>query len=370
MLRRLLTGREGISTKGLRLTTRWTIIGLFTVVLLLEYVTPPAYVFGYLYIGPILLANARLGRVVTLQTTLVAVILTIANLWVPGGQPIEPATVANRLITVLALCVTGVLSDRLRYYEEAISRQQAKLRAQEQLASLREDFASTLTHDLKTPLLGAVETLKSFQQEKFGIITATQRKVLEMMTRSHQTTLQLVETLLDIYRNDMEGLKLQRISVNLAALAEEAIAELRDLASARRVLISLSYGESDFRRSLWVNGDALQLQRVLMNLITNAINHSPRGSKVEIVLKSYSAHQVVQILDTGQGITADELPHLFERFYQGHGDRQAKGSGLGLYLARQIIEAHGGTIWVENRSPHGASFGFRLPVSVPAISPI
>lgn len=369
MLPRLLANQEVVSAKDSRLNIRWIIVGLFTVVLLLEYSTPPAYVFGYLYIGPILLANARLGRVVTLQATLIAAILTIANLLIPGKQPIESSTIASRLIAVLALVVTGVLSDRLRRSEAAIAQQQTKLQAQEQLARVREDFISTLTHDLKTPLLGAIETLKSFQQEKFGAVTNPQQKVLAMMGRSHQTTLQLVETLLDVYRNDMKGLKLHRTTVDLTALAAEAIAALTDLASARRVSIRLSYGESDFRKSLWVNGDALQLQRVFANLITNGINHSPRGGKVEVVLESGSAYQVVRVLDSGQGIMADELPHLFERFYQGHSDRQAKGSGLGLYLTRQIITAHGGTIWAENHLPHGAAFGFRLPACMPTATP-
>jgi two-component system NarL family sensor kinase len=110
-------------------------------------------------------------------------------------------------------------------------------------------------------------------------------------------------------------------------------------------------------------GDALQLQRVFSNLLINGINHSPRGGKVEVVLESDSAYHVVKVLDNGPGITQDELPYLFERFYQGQSDRQAKGSGLGLYLTRQIIEAHGGTIWAENRIPQGAMFGFRLPMA-------
>jgi two-component system NarL family sensor kinase len=70
---------------------------------------------------------------------------------------------------------------------------------------------------------------------------------------------------------------------------------------------------------------------------------------------------VVKVLDNGLGISAEQLPHLFELFYQGHSDRGAKGSGLGLYLTRQIITAHDGTIWAENRMPSGALFGFRLP---------
>jgi two-component system NarL family sensor kinase len=78
---------------------------------------------------------------------------------------------------------------------------------------------------------------------------------------------------------------------------------------------------------------------------------------------STNGHCQVQIMDEGQGIPADELPHLFDRFYQGQSDRQAKGTGLGLYLSRQIVEAHGGKIWAESRA-NGAVFAFRLPACV------
>jgi two-component system NarL family sensor kinase len=341
--------------------TCFLIAGIFALVMALEYTTPSDYVFGYLYTGPILLANPRLNRSATFQVTLAACVLTLLNLVFPHVEHTNPATVANRVIAVMALVVTGALSDRTRRYEEAIAQQKAQLKTQEQLASIREDFASTLTHDLKTPLLGAIETLKALQQSQFGAVTAVQQDVLGMMTRSHQSTLQLLETLLDVYRNDTEGLKLYLAPVNLVAVAEEVIATLIDLATTRRVYISLGYGESEFRRAIWVKGDALQLQRVFSNLLINGINHSPRGGKVEVVLESDSAYHVVKVIDNGPGITGDELPHLFERFYQGHSDRQAKGSGLGLYLTRQIIEAHSGTIWAENRIPQGALFGFKLP---------
>jgi two-component system, NarL family, sensor kinase len=340
----------------------WIIVGLFAIVFILEISTPPDYVFGYLYIGPIVLATSRLSRIAALRITVAAATLTLTNLWLPGGYDIQAATVASRVIAVLALIITAVLSDRNRRYEEAIAQQQAKLRSQEQLANLREDFASTLTHDLKTPLLGAIETLKAFQKENFGTVLPAQQQVLETMSRSHQTSLQFVETLLDVYRNDTQGLALQTAPVDLAQVAEEVASTLTALALSRRIHIFLSFGKSDFRQYLWVNGDAFQLHRVFANLLTNAINHSPRGSKIEVELQSGADHHIAKILDSGAGITSQELPHLFERFYQGESDRQAKGSGLGLYLTRQIIEAHSGTIWAENRLPTGAIFTFRLPV--------
>ncbi len=344
-----------------RVPLLWVTVGLFGLVFVLELLTPTDYVMGYLYISPILFVKPRLNRSATLQITALAIVLTLLNIWIPGNEPIHPAMVTNRLITVVALTVTGLLSDRNRHIQQALAQQQAKLQVQEQLASLREDFTSTLAHDLKTPILGALETLKAFDRGQFGEVQPKQKHVLGVTIRSHQTTLQLVETLLDVYRNDIEGLHLRPTPIDLSKLAESAAAALFDLAASRRVHLSLTYGESDFRQFLWVNGDAFQLERVFANLLTNAINHSPRGAKVAVVLGTQGAQQVVKVMDTGAGIQPDEMPHLFGRFYQGESDRQASGSGLGLYLARQIIEAHGGTIWAENRSPQGAIFGFRLP---------
>ncbi|WP_236738815.1 sensor histidine kinase [Chroogloeocystis siderophila] len=365
MMLRSLQYQINFSYKNVRTRSLWWIACLFLVVLILEFATPVEYVFGYLYTGPILLTTAYLGRTATVYATLLAVFLTILNLWFPVKETIEPSIVASRCIAAMALIVTGILSDRNRCYAQAIALQQAKLQAQTQLMRVREDFASTLTHDLKTPLLGAIETLRAFEQGKFGTVTPTHQKVLVKMIRSHWSTLQLVETLLDVYRNDIEGLKLHLAPVDLVTIAEETIATLIDLALSRQVCISLSFGESEFRRSLWVNGDALQLQRVFANLITNGIHHSLRGGKVEVVLQSQSDYHIVKVLDNGLGITSEELPHLFERFYQAHSDRHVFGSGLGLYLTRQIIAAHGGTIWAENRvapkDSTGALFAFRLP---------
>lgn len=340
----------------------WKLLGLFGVVLVLEFTTPPNYVMGYLYISSIALSNLHLSRYTTFYFTIAAAILTLLNIWIPGKALVDPSMIFNRSLVVFALIVTGILSDRNRQFQFTLSQQQAKLQAQEKLASVREDFASTLAHDLKTPLLGAIETLKAFQKGRFGEVQPEQHTVLNTIVRSHCTSLKLVETLLDVYRNDTEGLQLHLEPVNLGKLAEEVAHSLAELAASRRVHLSVRHRDSEFRKLLWTQGDAFQLQRVFTNLLTNAINHSPRGEKVEIWLESQAEYQKIQVIDAGAGIKPDEMPHLFDRFYQGNSDRQARGSGLGLYLTRQIIAAHGGKIWAENRSPRGAIFGFRLPL--------
>ncbi|NJK35706.1 MAG: HAMP domain-containing histidine kinase [Oscillatoriales cyanobacterium SM2_2_1] len=343
--------------------THGLLVGIFATVMVLEYGTPPPFVFGYLYIGAVLLASLQLGRRVTLGVTAMAAGLTILNLWIPGVEPVSVVTVANRSITVLALVITAWLGDRLRHYEALMTQQTMQLTTQTQLTKVREDFVSTITHDLKTPLLGAIETLSALEGGQFGSISAAQKRAIAIMMRSHSMSLQLLDTLLDVYRNDMDGLHLQRHWVNLTRIAEESMMHLTSFAMARQISLCLRQGNSDFRQDYWLHGDALQLQRVLSNLMLNAINHSPRGCKVEvaITLKNHYCH--VQVLDEGTGLAERELPYLFERFYQGNGDRQAKGTGLGLYLSRQIVEAHGGKIWAEGRSPQGAIFTFCLPIN-------
>lgn len=342
---------------------------MIAVIFVLEFSTPSEFIFGYLYTAPILLASVRSPRRRTAQITILAIALTLLNLGIPDSSRLTLATISNRLIAAMALLVTGFLSDRHRFFQETILRQKKQIEANQTLMRLREDFTSTLTHDLKTPLLGAIETLKAFQIERFGRVSPMQHQVIKTMTHSHQTSLQLLDTLLDIYRNDAEGLHLDLTLVDLTALGEETASSLIELARSRRIHLSFNYGDSQIRSSLWVKGDRLQLQRVFSNLLVNAINHSRRGDRVEILLESQASYQVVKFLDTGSGIPPEEFLHLFERFYQGQSDRQAKGTGLGLYLSRQIITAHGGIIWVENRVPSGAMFGFKLPISSSDIIP-
>lgn len=341
----------------------WCIAFLISLIIVLEYSTPSAYVFSYLYIGAILLTTSRFSYGATRLVTAIAVILTLANLWIPVPSQQDLVAVSNRTIAVIALIVTGWLSERLQRYERAIAHQKEMINAQAKLAEIREDFVSTLTHDLKTPLLGAIETLKALCQSQFGPISCDQVKVVNIMIRSHQTTLQLVETLMDVYRNDMEGLILEIKTVNLIELAEIAVTQLTPLALSRQVHIHLHQGESDLVQCLWADVDEFQLKRVFMNLISNAINHSFRGGVIEVVVQLVGNQYLVKVIDNGQGISADEIPCLFERFYQGTSQRQAKGTGLGLYLSRQIIEAHGGTIWAEPCQPQGALFAFCLPVT-------
>lgn len=362
MSRRALTIKATFFTENQALKTYLLIAGLFFVLVVLEYATTPDYVFGYLYTGPILLASLRLNLPATLPVTFAAVALTLLNLLIPGIEAANLVDLSNRLIAVLALIITAVLGYVSRQrYDAVIEHQQAKLKFQEQLANIREDFVSTLTRDLKTPLLGAITALKSLQQGNFGEILSAQREVLEVMFRSHVTTVQLLQTMLDVYHNDTEGLRLHLARVDLVELAQESIADLTELANSRSVRVALEI--QDQLMSIWADGDALQLERVFTNLLTNAINYARRNGEVRILLEADPHHHTVKIFDDGLAIPEEELPFIFERFYCGDSDRQDMGLGLGLYLCRQIVEAHNGTIWAGNQPSRGVLFCFRLPAS-------
>ncbi|MDS3861873.1 HAMP domain-containing sensor histidine kinase [Thermosynechococcaceae cyanobacterium BACA0444] len=338
----------------------WLIGFLFLMIIALEFSTPPPYVFGYLYISVVLLGSTQLSRGETVIITGLSIALTLLNLVVPGLEQINSITLGNRLLVALALVVTGILGRQLQAYKLTLIKQQAQLENQAQLARIRQDFVSTLTHDLKTPLMGAIETLKAMELSHFGPITPPQKNAISIMIRSHETTLTLVQTMLEVYGNDIRGLELQLKPVNLITLIEDVITKLTQLATSRNVYLRLSQRGSEFRSNCWAIADPIQLERVFMNLIANGVKYSQRGGKVEVKIGLKQGYYQISVQDQGLGISPDELPFLFEQFYQGHHHRQAKGTGLGLYLSRQIVTAHGGKLWADPL-PTGARFNFTLP---------
>jgi two-component system, NarL family, sensor kinase len=337
---------------------------IYFLTIVLEYSTPVVYVFSYFYIAAIILASYYLPyRSIMLIATL-AIILTILNLFIPQLKLDNYPIVANRLIAISTLLITGWLSARLRLDRETISHQKQEINSQRKLAAMREDFVSTLTHDLKTPLLGSIEAIKLLRAGQFGNLGIAQQQVLETMLNSHKSSLELVKTLLDIYRYDEEGIKLDLVKIDLVTILEQTIVSLVSLTIARSVYLVSNYNNSDFRQKFIITGDRLQLIRVFTNLLINAIDHSPRGSKIKITLERDDRYHRVIIQDAGSGIHSQELPHIFDRFYQGNSHRLTQGSGLGLYLSRQIVEAHGGIIWAKNIEPSGAIFGCSLPINL------
>lgn len=231
------------------------------------------------------------------------------------------------------------------------------IRAQKEMERLRDDFIATLTHDLRTPLLAAIQTLKFFLDGSLGKLEDKQSSLLSTMQRSNEDLLGLVNALLEVYRYESGKLSLCKTTFLLNDLVKQCFSELKPLAQNKNMEFILNYQpEVD----LAINADRGELRRVIINLCGNAINYTNNGGKVEIDVKSQGADIVFSVTDNGNGIPQEDIPNLFKRFSQGTNQKRSTGTGLGLYLSRQIVEAHGGKIWLESKLNKGSQFSFLL----------
>jgi signal transduction histidine kinase len=237
----------------------------------------------------------------------------------------------------------------------------------DQIARQREDFVSRLTHDLRTPLVAADRMLLLFQQGALGELSPTMKEALATMLRSNQNLLQMVNTLLEVYRFEAGRKNLAFFPVDIADLLEEVTKELAPLAQEKGLLLQLQVGQQPQPYKLL--GDRLELHRLFTNLVGNAIKFTDTGSVTIRLLPNQDlatnpttkqpASITVEVADTGPGIPPEEKASLFERFRQGGHKRS--GSGLGLYLSRRILEVHKGTIEVKSEVGKGSVFVVSLP---------
>jgi two-component system, NarL family, sensor kinase len=339
---------------------RWIVGLMIAAILGLEIILPHEYIVGYCYVVPILFATYRINAHWGKWVTVIAVCLTLLycfDIHHLQLAMIPAVALFNRILAVFALIVAYRLSLGVRSYSELAATRQAEIAFQSRIVQLKTDFAASLVHDLQTPLIGAVETINGLANGDFGAVTAEQQHAFDIMRRSHKTSIHQLQTLLAVCQDEYNGLYLNYQSTDLETIALVAIETLTDLATSRQVKIE------------WVNQcqatniecDPDRIDRVFTNLILNAIYQSPLHSSVVVDLQAESDRYLVRIIDRGRGIDAEDLPHIFAKFYQGKIGRRSRGAGLGLYLVQQIIETHGGTIQVESIVAKGVTFLFTLP---------
>jgi two-component system, NarL family, sensor kinase len=339
---------------------RSIVVVLIAAILGLEIILPQEYLVGYAYVVPIMYANYRLNSRWGNWVTVVSVCLTLLDFFDRQYLELdwtELGVLFNQILASASLMVAHWLSIRVRSYSELAANRQAEIAIQAGLAGLRSDFGSTLVHDLKTPLIGAVETIYALDCGDFGAVTTEQKRVLEIMRRAHQASLHQLDTLLEVCHQEHSGLYLDYQPHNLGTIAVNAIDTLADLAYHRQVQIEW-LNESTTTE---IECDAERIDRVFTNLLLNAIEQSPRHSSIVVQMSDTTTDYLVRIIDRGRGIRSEDLPYIFIKHYQGSIGRRAKGAGLGLYLVRQIIETHGGTIWVAPGIEKGVTFGFSIP---------
>ncbi len=225
---------------------------------------------------------------------------------------------------------------------------------------LRDDFIATLTHDLRTPLLAAIQTLTFFLNGALGELDEKQKLLLATMQKSNEDLLGLVNALLEVYKYDADKLELTKTNFNMYNLVEQVYNELQPLAQTKEIEFKIECTN----KNLTVNADRSEIRRVICNLCGNAINYTQNGGRVVITLKNEGNDLIFSVSDNGSGIPQEDIPNMFQRFSQGTSKKRSTGTGLGLYLSRQIIESHGGKIWLESTLNKGSEFSFLLTDSV------
>lgn len=233
------------------------------------------------------------------------------------------------------------------------------LTTEHQLDVAKEEFVSLASHQLRTPATAVKSILSMLSQGDFGPLTANQKKYIDKAMASNDRQLQVIESLLNAALVDAGKMELDLDYIDLVALLREVVSEQSAPTQSRQQIIKLSMPKSDVR----ILADKTKLRMVLDNLISNASKYSPHSSIIRISLQKEPHHAIICVSDQGVGIPTDELPKLFTKFTRLENDlsHEVGGSGLGLFLTKNIVELHHGALDVDSKAGEGSTFKVVLP---------
>ena len=242
---------------------------------------------------------------------------------------------------------------------EMTAQLQAMEQKQKEVDTLRRDLIAWVSHDLRTPLTSIRAILEALAD---GVVEdpATVQRYLQTAQQDIRSLSSLIDDLFEMAQVDAGGLQLQPAAGSIADLISDTLESFAELAKRRGVELTgkVQPGADP------VTMDVQRMGRVLANLVGNALRHTPEGGQVQICAVKDARWLTVEVEDTGEGIKPEDLPYVFDRFYRGEKSRSRAtgGAGLGLAIAKGVVEAHGGQIGVESSPGKGARFYFTLPV--------
>ncbi|CAN5919996.1 ATP-binding protein [soil metagenome] len=268
---------------------------------------------------------------------------------------------SERVIVGIA-AQAAVAIDNARLYEESQRFADAERAARaevERVSLMKDEFLATLSHELRTPLnavLGWAEMLLMKAGEDPEL-----RRGLETIARNARSHAQMIEDLLDMNRIVSGKIRLDVQGVDLPGIVDAAIDSARPSVEAKSIHLLKTLDPAAGP----IFGDPHRIQQVIWNLLSNAVKFTPKGGRIDVVLRRVNSHVEITVTDTGIGIPADFLPHLWERFRQADASTTRKygGLGLGLSIVKQLVELHGGTVRAESAGPGaGSTFIVALPL--------
>ncbi|HEY9773186.1 MAG TPA: ATP-binding protein [Planktothrix sp.] len=307
----------------------------------------PAWVDGCRSLNTNSLAAGKNMSVLALPVVLQNQLLGV--LCLKSGRPIRMPDKDS--IEMLANCCAQIA--------QFIERERAeKAKQKVLLLQQREDFMATLAHDLKTPLISGERVLELLINGSLGELHGEQLRVLSMLRESNQVLLHMVQNLLAVYRYESGVEQLHLELSDLRKLVTFAADEIRPMLDHKGVQLTLEVPD-------WFDPllcDSFELRRVMSNLLSNAVKFTPAGGKIHVTLEDCREERAVKIIvaDTGIGIPESQQKNIFRRFWQSSKYHRAIGTGLGLHLCRNIIEAHSGKITCESKEKQGSTFTIYL----------
>ena len=243
--------------------------------------------------------------------------------------------------------------------ERLLAAAQAAQKEAEQANRLKDEFLATASHELRTPLTAVVGWSRLLRTGKLDAENSA--RALDSIERNATLQTKLIDDLLDVSRIITGKLTLDRGAIEMAHVVSDAMNTLRPAADAKHITIETSFDAEAGP----VLGDANRLQQVMWNLLSNAVKFTPKYGHIEVALQCVNSEVQVSVGDSGEGISSEFLPYVFDRFSQGNSKstRSHSGLGLGLAIVRQLVELHGGTVKAHSDGPgRGATFQLRLPV--------
>lgn len=228
------------------------------------------------------------------------------------------------------------------------------------LAAQKDDFVALLTHDLKSPVIGALRVLEHLADSGVGPLTKTQSEIVELLQQSNKRMLDRISSILEIYSFDSADRFRMIEPVDLKILILKAVEELSARAAQKNISLVVAAGDG----LIVPRGEFDALTLMLLNLLDNAVKFSNPGGTVRVCAGRDEGFFVLKVIDNGIGISQEDQPHLLKRIWSGGRDKYVPTLGLGLVLSNKIAEAHGGTISCTSELGKGSTFTVRLTGSI------
>lgn len=296
-----------------------------------------------------------------LGSLLIYVVACVANSLSAGESPFALLGFNISFIVITSIVAVGItiFQSRARFEEFKLRHQlDVQNRELQDLDRLKTQFFSNVSHELRTPLtliLGPVETILSRGDK----LDAKVHEGLMLVHRNTLRLLKLINDLLDLTRLDQQTDILRKSKVTVGVFVRGIVESVRHLGLSKKLRIRVEDGDP----SVVVIADPAKIEKVLINLLTNAIKYTPAGGTITVRWAGDASDVRIEVQDTGVGIPKEDLPKIFDRFHQvrGNAANLTQGVGIGLALAKELVERHGGKLEVESEVEKGATFRVRLP---------